>query len=117
MNLKRYEKEIFNSIQSGDKIEYISVYSLPNKYDSASFDYNVFLARDDGYLTLIMNKSDFNNKKEEYLISILKKYIDSTSCEIYEMDRRECPLLYAAKDNPASFFKSINIIKSWNTND
>lgn len=117
MNLKRYEKEIFNSIQSGDKIEYISVYSLPNKYDSASFDYNVFLARDDGYLTLIMNKSDFNNKKEEYLISILKKYIDSTSCEIYEMDRRECSLLYAAKDNPASFFKSINIIKSWNTND
>ena len=114
MTLKRSEKKVIKSIESGDKIKYISLYSLPNKYESASFDYDVFLARDDGYITLIMNKSDFNNKDEEFIIRILKKYIDSKSGEIYEMDRSECPLLYAAKDNPASFFKSLKLIKEIN---
>lgn len=65
-----------NQIKNGDKIKYISMFSLPDGYKSASFDYNVLLARDYGYITIIMNKSDFNNIQEETIISILKKYID-----------------------------------------
>ncbi len=111
MMLRKSEKKIINSIESGDKIKYISMFSLPDDYKSASFDYNVLLARDDGYVTLIIKKSDYYNIQEETIISILRKYIDVKSGEVYEMDRTEFPLFYAAKDNPASSFKTLKIIK------
>ena len=79
-------KKIISSIENGDKIKYISMFSLPDGYKSASFDYNVLLARDDGYITLIMNKSDFNKIQEETIISILRKYIDVKFGEVYEME-------------------------------
>ena len=111
MMLRKSEKKIVNSIKNGDKIKYISMFSLPDGYKSASFDYNVLLARDYGYITLIMNKSDFNNIQEETIISILRKYIDVKFGEVYEMYRSEFPLFYAAKDSPASSFKTLKIIK------
>lgn len=111
MMLRKREKKIINSIENGDKIKYISMFSLPDGYKSASFDYNVLLARDYGYISLIMNKNDFNNIQEETIISILKKYIDVKFGEVYEMDRREFPLFYAAKDSLASSFKTLKIIK------
>ena len=111
MMLRKSEKKIINSIENGDKVKYISMFSFPDCYKSASFDYNVLLARDDGYITLIMNKSDYNNIQEEIIINILRKYIDVKSGEVYEMDRNEFALFYAAKDNSASFFKTLKIIK------
>lgn len=112
LSIKRSEKKVLKSIQNGDKIEYISLYSLPDEYSSASFDYNVLLARECGYLTIIINKSDYDDEKKRCILNILKKYFDSASYEVYEMDRKECPLLYASKDNPASFFETLNIIET-----
>lgn len=111
MILPKNEKKIINAIKSGEEIKYISMFSLPEDFKSASFDYNVFLVRDYDYVTLIANKSDFYNVDEEILVEILKKYAGESSGEIYEMDRYEFPLIYAAKANPISFFKSLKIIK------
>ena len=111
MILKRNEKKVIASMENGDKIKYLSMYSLPDNYNSASFDYNVLLGRDSDYIILIMNKSDFNNIDEGILVGILEEYIDVKSGEIYEMDRNEVPLFYAAKDNPSSSFKTLKIIK------
>lgn len=111
LDIRRYEKKIVDSINNGDAINYISLYSLPKNYESASFDYDVFLAREKGYVTLIMNKLDFKCEHEDVLIEILRKHINVNSGEIYEMDRDEVPLLYAAKDNVPETFKSLKILK------
>lgn len=117
LSVKRCEKKVINSIQNGDDIEYISLYSLSDDFNSASFDYNVLIARDYGYLTVIMNKSDYNDEKKRYILEILKRYINADSYEVYEMNRSECPILYAAKDNPPDAFSSLNAIESVKLND
>lgn len=111
MILPKNEKKITSAIESGEEIKYISIFSLPEDFKSASFDYNVLLVRDYDYVTIVVNKSDFYNIDGEILIKTLKKYAGESSGEIYEMDRYEFPLSYAVKANPPSFFKSLKIIK------
>lgn len=111
MKLPRNEKKIISAIESGEEVKYISIFSLPKDYESASFDYNVLLVRDYDYITITTNKSDFYNVDEEIIIKILKKHIEEGLGEIYEMDREEFPLIYAVKANPISSFKSLKIIK------
>lgn len=111
MKLDRNEKKVLNEIQNGEEINYISLFSLPQDFKSASFDYDVMIVRNFRFITLIVNKSDFKKIDEEQLLLLLAKYIECLRVEIYEMDRYESPLIYASKANPASFFKSLNVIK------
>ena len=111
MKLDRNEKKVLNEIQNGEEINYISLFSLPQDFKSASFDYDVMIVRNFRFITLIVNKSDFKKIDEEQLLLLLAKYIEGLRVEIYEMDRYESPLIYASKANPASFFKSLNVIK------
>jgi hypothetical protein len=111
MELEKNEKKLLKAIEAEDKIEWIAVYSLPLDYSSASFDYDVLLARTNEYVTFITNISDFNKINEEFLVSSLKKYILCKEGEIYEMDRDESPLIYASKANPPSSFSTLKVIK------
>lgn len=111
MKLDRNEKKVLNEIQSGEEINHISLFSLPQDFKSVSFDYDVMIVRNFRFITLIVNKSDFKKIDEEQLVLLLGKYIEDLRVEIYEMDRYESPLIYASKANPASFFKSLNVIR------
>jgi hypothetical protein len=111
MTLKRSEKKLLKNIEVGDDIKWIELYSLPDDYRQASFDYNVFLIKDIAQVTLVTNKTDFINADEEMLLSSLKQHIAFETGEIYEMGRDECPLFYALKANPISSFKTLNVIK------
>lgn len=111
LSISKSEKKILKSLENGDSVYYISLFALPQEYKSASFDYDVLVARDDGYITLVMNKSTFNSGQEDEIINILKKYVSVHSGEIYEMDRDEVPLFYAAKDNPPNMFKTLKILR------
>ena len=104
------ETKIINAINENDMIKYISVFSLPNDYNSASFDYNVLVVRNLEYLTVISNKNDYTLDKQAEVINILRKYSGSALGEIYEMDKAEFPLSYAAKANPAEFYSSLRVI-------
>lgn len=112
LSVSKSEKKILKSLENGDSIYYISLFSLPKDYKIASIDYDVLVARDEGFITLIMNKKSFDSKQEDELINILKKYISVHTGEIYEMDREEIPLLYAAKDNPPNIFKTLKILRA-----
>lgn len=114
LSVSKSEKKILKSLENGDSVYYISLFALPKDYKSASFDYDVLAVRDDGYITLVMNKNTFNSEREDEIISILKKYISAYSGEIYEMDRDEVPLFYAAKDNPPYMFKTLKILRAIN---
>lgn len=111
MKLDRNEKKVLNEIQSGEEIKHISMFSLPQDFKSASFDYDVMIVRNSQFITLTMNKGDFNKIDEQLLLLLLGKYIENLRVEIYEMDRYESPLIYASKVNPTSFFKSLKVIK------
>lgn len=112
MKIKRSEKKLLNNIENDESIKWISVYSLPASYKSASFDYDVFLTRNTGYVSLMTNQSDLNKFDEDKLIELLKDHINFRNGEIYEMDRKECPLLYVSKVNSISFFKTLKVIKN-----
>lgn len=112
MALGKNEKKLLKAIEAGDKIKWIAVYSLPLDYSSASFDYDALLVRSMEYVTLITNISDFKNTDEEMLLNSLKEHIGIENGEIYEMDRDECPLIYASKANPSSAFNTLKVIKT-----
>lgn len=114
LSISKSEKKILKSLENGDEVYYISLFSLPKDYKSASFDYDVLVARDEGYVTLIANKGAFDYMQENELISKLRGYISASGGEIYEMDRDEVPLLYAAKDNPPNMYKSLKVLKTIN---
>jgi hypothetical protein len=111
MKLNRNEKKVLSEIQSNREIKHISMFSLPQDFQSASFDYDVMIVRNSQFITLTINKSDFNKIDEQQLLLLLSKYINNLHGEIYEMDRYELPLIYASKANPTSFFKTLKIIK------
>lgn len=111
MKLSKNEKKVLNEIKSGQEIKYISMFSLPEDFQSASFDYDVMIVRNSQFTTVTVNKGDFNKIDEQKLVQLLSKYVNKGQCEIYEMDRYESPLIYASKANPTSFFKTLKIIK------
>jgi hypothetical protein len=47
------------------------------------------------------------------MISKLLKYIEFENGEIYQMDRMEMPLIYAAKANPIDRFKTLKVYKKF----
>lgn len=111
MKLENAEKKLLLEIANEDEIKWISAYSLPNDFVSAAFDYNVLIVRTNDYISLIIAKEDYEKIHEAKLISLLKEHIDITYGEIYEMNRDECPLIYASKANSASSFGTLKIIK------
>lgn len=111
MKLSGNEKKVLNEIKSGQEIKYISMFSLPEDFKSASFDYNVMIVRNSSFITLIVNKDDFNKIDKKNTLQRLSKYVSNGIVEIYEMDRYESPLIYASKANPISSFKTLKIIK------
>ena len=111
LTVKRSEKKIINYLQSAERVEYLSMTSLPDDYSIAAFDYNVWVGRAVDVLCVVMNKSDYNAGNKDQILKILSKYTASKSYEIFEMDRSECPVLYVSKANPVSFYKTLKIIE------
>lgn len=89
----------------------LSLYSLPNQYKTATFDYNILVVRQDKYISVIVNKSDFEKLDLTNLIDTLVKYIEFDSGEVYMMNRNEVPLIYASKANAKETFKSLEVLE------
>lgn len=107
----RKEKEILENIESGNLPTDFSCYSLPKDYRAAVFDYNLLIYRERFLITLIVEKEYYEDRKIDSCIEIFNKYIDMKRGQIYEMDRKDTPWLYAMGDNDISFYKSLRVIK------
>lgn len=101
------------SINNNEDIKWLSIYSLPENFTSASFDYNVLITRNKNYLSIIMNKEVYLNLNLEETLSELKNFIELNYGEIYEMNRSESPLLYASGLNEVSEFETLKILKKF----
>lgn len=113
IKFKTGEKKVFDALENKENIEWLSIYSLPSNYKSATFDYEVLIIRKHTYINIIMNKSVFECIDYEWLIEKFKPYLNFDKGEIYEMNRLECPLLYAEKVNRIKSYKSLNIIEEF----
>ncbi len=105
------EKKILKSINSGDSINWISIYSLPEDFKSAAFDYNMVITRSNTFVSLTINKDRYKSGDEDRLINILKEYIDFNEGEVFELNRDESPLGYILKANSVDFYETLKIVK------
>lgn len=104
------KRKLLNIKKRGDKIKGMTILALPEEYDSASSDYIITLSRNETYVTLILNQDYEMNIDEPMLINRLRKNINASSGEMYEMDIYDCPEFYAAKLKPQSSFKSLKVV-------
>lgn len=111
LTLKRAEKKILSAIEKGEEIEWISLYSLPNHFKSAAFDYDVSLIRNRSYICITLKENDYLTMNSKIIIQELANFVDIEEGEIYSMSREECPPLYAARLNPDSMYKTLEIIE------
>lgn len=111
VSVGRKEKTIIDILQSGESPKSISCFSLSKDYKVAMFDYNVMAVRQSKYLSIIMNRSDLERIDAENIISTFKQYIEFKSGEVYQMNREEVPLMYAANAKTIKPFESLIILK------
>ena len=107
-------KVLFKNLQN-DKLEWVSFYALPEDYGTACLDYYIFISINYKYerITAIFDEGILKGEKIEIVKQILRDYVQFPCVEeVYTMDKEETPLLYAAKVNPSSSFKTLKIISN-----
>lgn len=113
VTVRRKEKQVLQLLKDGTLPESLTLFSLPKDYRSASFDYNILAVRNKEYISFIFNSQDFEKIEVNNLVWNMKQYIEFESGEIYQMDRSEMPLIYAAKANSVNSFKSLTVLKEF----
>ena len=114
--VKKYKrgKILYNSLKN-DNLERVSFFSLPEDFVTAAFDYTIYISINykEKYITAVFEKNVLKNEKIESIKNVLASYMESPYTEeIYTMDKEETPLLYAAKINPSSSFKTLRVLSS-----
>lgn len=120
MTVVRKEKEIIMKMNEGEIPKSFSCYSLPKGYKIASFDYDFLCERNDSYMSVIINDTDYNNDNEQQIIALMNRYIYLEYGEIYSTIESEMPLLYAEtkdKNNLKTYRLIKELTKKFETRD
>ena len=83
--------------------------------DTIEMIYTIYISINykEKYITAVFEKNVLKNEKIESIKNVLASYMESPYTEeIYTMDKEETPLLYAAKINPSSSFKTLRVLSS-----
>jgi hypothetical protein len=103
---------IVEALKSGETVRIMEFCHLPAVYRQAAFDYVLDITRADKYLILTVDRDRYRKSFEEQILETLSRYIDADLVEIYEMDKRETPLMYAAKMSRVSPYKTFRLLDS-----
>lgn len=95
-----------------DTVSHITLESLPVDFSTAAFDYDLMIVRNQEFITLVVNSSDFEKIDLKAVITTFSKYSNVTEIQVYEMNRDESPLIFASKANPISCFPSLKMLSS-----
>lgn len=116
-SIKRVEKNLFKAIDNKEEISSLSLYSLPDDFQTAAFDYNAYISRTNRlkYSHIIVTFPIKIYEKIDYkeLIIGLKKFIDFRDGEIFNLSNLESPQIYASKANAQSTFKTLDVIANF----
>ena len=100
-------------LRKEENLQALSCYSLPKDYQNASFDYDLLIVKNEKYISVIMNGSDYSVERGEIIKMILCQYTQEFRGQIYKMNKQEVPLTYAADNNSSIVCPSLEIIDSF----
>lgn len=96
-------------------VDWLCGYSLPKDFQTAVFDYNIYMSLCSSYVS-ISTKESFANP----LLSDLNEWKRrvSTFCStrkamLFQMDESECPQMYVSGASPLESFRSIVVLKEF----
>jgi len=101
MTMNKSEKKMSKSIEQGDKINWLSIYSLPDNFKQAAFDYDVYMTRGRGHVCFSASKDIYKRIVENDFINLFKQFIEFESGEVFEMAREESSIFYMFRANSA----------------
>lgn len=117
MHRKRVDSRIKKSLINGESISAMTIYSLPESFKQAAFDYHVYLGREAIGKTehIILTISDDVQlfSTIEKIVDNLKQHIEFESGQVFEMLNSESPQFYAARINPVSVYRSLKVISDF----
>ncbi|HEY9060506.1 MAG TPA: hypothetical protein VIO64_08410 [Pseudobacteroides sp.] len=117
LQLSRTESRLRKSLDTGEDISSISLYSLPEKFSQAAFDYDAYISRDaigkHNHIILTLNEKFLTRADINMIIEELRKHINFVNGEVFEMYNTESPQFYAAKIKSASSCKTLNVLKKF----
>lgn len=112
-SVKRLEKNLFKAVESKEEISSLSIYSLPDNFETAAFDYNAYICRTTrlkySHIIVTIPIEIFEKIDHKEFIMGLKNFIDFKDGEIFYMSILESPQLYASKANAPSTFKTLEV--------
>ncbi|TQR30405.1 hypothetical protein [Brevibacillus brevis] len=115
--IKRTEAKLSKVLENGENIKTISIYSLPEEFTQAAFDYNTFICMNQSFnhpfVIVSVPSADFINVNMQELIADLQRFIICTEGKVFELSALESPLIYASKVNDDSDFSSLKIIEKF----
>lgn len=115
LKYKSLEKKIERTKVKKELINNISFYVLPTNYTTLIFDYIIKIENVMGttYLSFNENYMSIDNLDERKIVNILKKMVPEGKGEIFFMDNRECPAMYALNMNTPEDYKTLKVIRQF----
>ncbi|SFU79868.1 hypothetical protein [Butyrivibrio sp. INlla21] len=111
VTVSRKEKQLIETIKSGEKIDSLSCLSLPKDYQIASFDFDVFFVRNASYVAVTIKDEYYTSTIEADIISTISDYVENYEGEIFSTSIKEVPLIYVATKEKSNL-STYNLIKS-----
>lgn len=113
--LKRAEKRFKNSLEKDASIRALELYSLPEEFTQAVFDYDIQwileTESDKPLLFISVPTNSFSEIDVDKTINHLKEFIQFRKGEIFEMSVEDSPAYYAHKMNEPEDYNSLKILK------
>ncbi len=107
--IPKNETKLLSQLED-ETISDLSLLSLPTGFKTAFFDYDVMIVRDQNLISIVFNASDIKKIHMPSVIEHFAKYSSVSEVQVYEMDRDDCPLMFAFKANPISCFPSLRML-------
>ncbi|MCM3359757.1 hypothetical protein [Psychrobacillus sp. MER TA 171] len=117
-DINKIENKLVKSLEKNEETLAISIYSLPENFSSAAFDYEVYISLenlDDKLYMLIATFKDeiYNFVDERDFIEEFSNYIKFEAGQIFKLSNLESPQIYASKANSLQTFKTLEILKDF----
>lgn len=115
---KGAEKRLLNELNAGGGVESIELYSLPGNFQTAAFDFQLYMTREyrskESYILFTVKSEFFPLERCDSIVNILKDFIGFTNGQIFEMAIDETPQFYAAKVNSLDAFSTLRVVRELN---
>ncbi|MEW4370824.1 hypothetical protein [Paenibacillus kandeliae] len=118
LDIQRVQKKIIKALDNSSEIDSFALYSLPEGFTTAVFDYDCYICRTSStmpsHILITFSNELFKNVDLEKIVSKFKGYINFQSGQVFQLSNLESPQIYALQTNSLNTFKSLKIIKEIN---